>query len=207
MMLASTTRWRLKMELTLPCPQPLFHTKFKENFQIYYEEGPLPPNTTLALAEVSSVLNQLIKHSRSDCSSLAIIDSYFLNVLPKDARTVAEALHKILDGTPIQEIHIYYDRRQVPKKTNNFFLKRWKGEKTSFQDILKSEFCDGNITYTKMKRKKIVHDRFWILSNSYGMIVGTSFNGIGKHLSFACPIPNEDIPKLIEELAKCGIIL
>ncbi|EAR25548.1 hypothetical protein A20C1_04756 [marine actinobacterium PHSC20C1] len=49
------------------------------------------------------------------------------------------------------------------------------------------------------------HDRFWISGRSQGVVVGASFNGLGRKLFFIDTLEQSDVDSIVAELAALGI--
>ena len=45
-----------------------------------------------------------------------------------------------------------------------------------------------------------VHDRVWIADRKRGLVVGTSFNGLGSRAAFLLPLPDPDLVAVLEYL-------
>jgi hypothetical protein len=126
---------------------------------------------------------EYLKQRLVDKQYVAIVDPYLLNL--KEDRQVELFLELIRDKS---RIDIYTRKKSIRKSV----LKRLKEE--SGADIY--------IAYVGEE----VHDRVWFWfeeenSEPQGVVVGTSFNGLGKHFTFVLDLPREDAREFWKHLS------
>jgi hypothetical protein len=67
--------------------------------------------------------------------------------------------------------------------------------KEEFEKVAKLSKC-----LLKKSDTDKIHDRIWIKNVKEAIVVGTSFGGLGKRLSFILELPNDDLKALLEYL-------
>jgi hypothetical protein len=125
-----------------------------------------------------------LKRRLADKKYVVIVDPYLLN-LNEDYQI--ELFLELLRNK--SRIDIYTRKKSIQKST----LKRLKEE--SGADIY--------IAYVG----KEVHDRVWFWfeeenGEPQGVVVGTSFNGLGKHFTFVLDLPKEDAREFWKHLSE-----
>jgi hypothetical protein len=112
---------------------------------------------------------------------LTICDPYFLCKI-KDVDSYLKNIDMVIPTT-VKAIDLYINKSKcdtdVQKAFNNLCQKR-------------------SIKLTCLNTDKI-HDRVWIIDSSRAFIVGTSFNGIGKRITFILALPETDKVDFIKE--------
>lgn len=119
-----------------------------------------------------SYLKQLLQNKEK----VVIVDPYLLNLSNKQFRHLSGLLKHV------NAIDIYTSER------NDEILRKWKESRANIR-----------VAYVG----KEVHDRVWMWFENgvpQGVSVGTSFNGLGKHLTFILPLPPEDAQLFWQEL-------
>jgi hypothetical protein len=129
---------------------------------------PPSPDKKLARKPLREVINKAKK--------LLIADPFFFHV-PMDLSDDVY-IEKLLETLPLStllEITVIYTK---PKRNTALPL---------FQSKIPKE-----VKFIPIENDSI-HDRVWVVDDKKAYIVGTSFNGIGKKLSFILSLPDEDL--------------
>lgn len=133
--------------------------------------APKTPNIDTAIDILIDEVNKI----SDDSNVLTIIDPYFW-----DLKVGINYYNQLFEG-------LNFDNLQIV----SFEIKD-KQTKKFVNSIL-----NAHSKKIKIESIKDCHDRFWITNNGKGVVVGTSFNGIGKKLSLIYQISDDDMKELI----------
>lgn len=128
--------------------------------------------------EAEDIYKKIIEYltnikSISSKYELIITDPWFLQINESQMNAVVD----ILKTLGITKLKLYTEK---------------KGNKDDFEKKLKEFEIEAEIYKTD-----IFHDRFWIIGEK-GIVIGTSFNSIGKRIALLDYISNEDVKTIYE---------
>ena len=123
--------------------------------------------------------------------------------------------NRIKDATSL----IIYDPYIFPKRTNENYLAELISvfpenlltllfiyQKNKFNEELRDKFqeeCPDHIEahyFESSNPRYRMHDRVWIVNGNEAFTTGSSFNSIGKNVSFMNQLPSEDLQSLLKLL-------
>jgi hypothetical protein len=139
----------------------------------------LPPTRSLFLPGSRADSVRTLKGIVAGARRLTICDPYFLAASGGQEQSLLTDLRQLLPLKTLQSLYVIYS--------------------SAFNQILKDglqELCAQNKILLRLSRDSSFHDRVWIIDDRRGYLVGTSFGGIGKKLSFILDLPREDLQEL-----------
>ncbi len=178
--------------------------RFREDFLEYIAKNGLFSlyNLTLSCEDITSKsmnIDQIEKvifkflANLKQANQLIIIDPYIYKTMGNDVQLFEKAIKEIAsDNHCLNEIIFV-----TPEKNNENKELIHKAVQKVIPEIEIREF-----------NTDIIHDRFWIdINNKIGIVMGTSFNGIGKEMALIDKISESDVNQIIEELKNSGLII
>jgi hypothetical protein len=127
-----------------------------------------------------------------DVVRLTILDPYFFAGPADTARDVADEFARVarFQGKRLKAVHIIRDDRLDTKAVVSAI-----GHSARMSGV--------RLTHASSQE---LHDRVWIADSTRAVVVGTSFNGIGKRAAFILPLPEADLAAILEFLAARGLV-
>ncbi len=118
-----------------------------------------------------------IKEWIGDAKELTIVDRYFFKAISQNDE-YSKAIKEIIKG--IKNLKIFYEQG------NN--------------DVVESFIAENNNVRIRHFKTEEIHDRVLIKDNKKAIVVGASFNGLGKRLAFVLDMSCEDLIHFNSEL-------
>ncbi len=117
-------------------------------------------------------------------TNLVLIDPYAAGASTDSAESYVDQLVRAarIDGKELKSLHIIFDS----EKSNTKAV--WKE--------LKRRTKSADVRFTRHDAGEI-HDRIWIADRKKGLVVGTSFGGIGQRYAFLLPLPEHDLKSML----------
>lgn len=126
----------------------------------------------------------LIMNRMAKAQALTICDPYFFNHSYQNEENYIEDIISILPSEHLQNLIIFCRR---PRSST--IIRKFKKRIPSNVQCQVYEVND-------------IHDRVWIKDSNKGLVVGTSFGGIGKKVTFILNLPKKDLIDFMEMLEK-----
>lgn len=143
----------------------------------------LPGQKAIALSE--------LRNLTCECQSLIVVDPYVFAGMAEISTAIAGDLAESASakGGSLKTIHFVYDES-----------KRDAGVHAEVHET----FQRRGIKVSEAVTNKI-HDRVWIADRTRALVVGTSFNGIGRRAAFLLPLPIIDLQVFLDYLDSQGL--
>lgn len=121
---------------------------------------------------------------------LDICDPYFLKPDSSNSKSVLNYLSGLNDV--------------IPKSIRSIDLFVKPGEKFRNNKVVDgfNNLCQDRQIKLSIRTTDDIHDRIWIGDCKRAYLVGTSFNGVGKQISFILELPDTDREDFVKELDK-----
>jgi hypothetical protein len=128
-------------------------------------------------------LNEL-RDFTDQTEALIVVDPYIFSGIRGSAAAIAEDFKRAarVGGKSLKRVHFI---RDVNETTN----------------AVRSEIvalCAKHKVHMTERHTDAIHDRIWIADRLRGLVVGTSFNGLGSKAAFLLPLPNPDLKALLK---------
>ncbi len=125
-----------------------------------------------------------IRDFTKDADKLMICDPYLFSGEKSDAKAIAEEFSRCARLNRKPAVHVIHDAAHTTK---------------AVRQAVKKIASDAGATLTILETD-MIHDRVWIADRQRAVVVGTSFNGIGKRAAFILPLPKEDLDAILDFL-------
>lgn len=116
------------------------------------------------------------------------MDPYIFSGSANNATSIAAEFMSSLQSS-VTHVHFIYDGGKVTNKIKKIILEK----------------CSNRHIHVSVQATDAVHDRVWIADRREGIIVGTSFNGLGRKISFLVPLPPADFREFLNCLDTLGL--
>ena len=117
---------------------------------------------------------------------LIVVDPYVFSAPQQNASAIAEEFKRAarVGGKSLKRVHFIFDPARVTKAVRSKIKK----------------LCEEHKVRMTEHGTDTVHDRVWIADRKRGLVVGTSFNGLGSRAAFLLPLPDPDLVAVLEYL-------
>lgn len=179
------------MELVLRNPRGFIETinrlTHKKEENIYYEEEKI--GGARISGDVKSDFIDMLQRIGADGKTLIITDPYLLTCRQPD--DILNFLIELIQGVnPSEVIVVTPEKNTCPRS----------------YEYVKEELAKSDIEF-EHKPCNEFHDRFWVVIEGGGVVMGTSFNGmLGRHVFYLNMLSSEDVNIIIGFLKSERII-
>ena len=117
---------------------------------------------------------------------LIVVDPYVFSGTRGSAPDVAEEFKRAarVGGKSLKRVHFIYDTGHTTHAVRSEI----------------EALCAKNKVRMTEHSTDTIHDRVWIADRTRGLVVGTSFNGLGSRAAFLLPLPDPDLAAVLEYL-------
>ena len=138
----------------------------------------LPGQRSVGLKELRDFTHQ--------AEDLIVVDPYVFSGIRGSATSVAEDFKKAarVGGKSLKRIHVICDTANTTAAIRNEIL----------------VLCAKHNVKMTVRHTEAIHDRVWIADRARGLVVGTSFNGLGSRAAFLLPLPDPDLKAVLDYL-------
>jgi hypothetical protein len=128
-----------------------------------------------------------IRDFTRDAEKLVVVDPYAYGGEAAFAAGYVDELCRAarVDGKTLRHLHIVYNSAY--------------GNTQAVKNELSARAAGAKVKLTDCDTAK-VHDRIWLADGSRGLVVGTSFGGLGKRAAFLLELPKVDLGYIVEFL-------
>ena len=135
-----------------------------------------------------------IRDFTRDARKLMIVDPYAFGG-PSDTASVDEYVDHFchvarLDGGCLSALHVIFDST--------------KGQTKSIRKSISARAKEAGVRFTESDTN-VIHDRVWIADRERGLVVGTSFGGLGQRSAFLLDLPTADLKHVLEFFDESGL--
>jgi hypothetical protein len=173
----------VELDLTIFSPLSGQSQQLKE--MLYEDYGDESPNLEISVStKKTQALNTKVARKKLrakllKAESLTICDPYLFAKPPK--KNLETYLDNLLSVLPLKTLHflvIVHDKEKGNPQLIREFKKRIP-----------------NTIKLSIRTNSTIHDRVWIVDKNTAFVVGTSFGGIGRRLSFLLDLPDDDLAR------------
>ena len=138
----------------------------------------LPGQRAIGLKELRDFTDQT--------EDLIVVDPYVFSGTRGSASAIAEEFKRAarVGGKFLKRIHFVCDAGHTTNAVRSEIVALCLKHKVHFTE----------------RNTNTVHDRVWIANRARGLVVGTSFNGLGSRAAFLLPLPGPDLAAVLNYL-------
>jgi hypothetical protein len=138
----------------------------------------LPGQRAIGLKELRDFTDQT--------ASLIVVDPYVFSGTRESASAIADEFKRAarVGGKFLKRVHIVCNAGHTTQAVRSEIV----------------ALCAKHQVHLTERHTDTVHDRVWIADRTRGLVIGTSFNGLGSRAAFLLPLPKPDLSAMLKYL-------